>query len=251
MDFSTLQIALAAAAAFLIGFNKTGLPGLSLLVVPIMAILFPSRESVGVVLPMLIFADVFAVLRYRRHADWRIILKLLPCVVVGILLGWLALRRLTDQSIKPLLGFLVLGLVALQLVMQRCGGQLEERLPGHWGWTLFLGVAAGFATTVGNLAGAIMTLYLLGMRLDKHRFMGTTAWYFMIVNWSKVPILALEGLITARSLTYNAACAPAIALGAFAGMKAFNLMPVALFKRLVLLLAALSAAYLLANFFIR
>jgi hypothetical protein len=248
MELTAAHVALAAVAAFLVGFNKTGLPGLGLLVVPIMASLFPSRQSVGVVLPMLIFADIFAVLRYRRHADWRIILRLLPCVLAGILAGWAALHFLTDRSIQPVLGGLVLALVLLQLATERWGGRLSETLPKHWGWTLLLGFAAGFATMVGNLAGAIMTLYLLGMGLDKHRFMGTVAWYFMIVNWTKVPLLAAEGLITGPSLAFDLYCAPVIALGALAGMKAFALMTTGLFKRLVLLLAAFSAAYLLWRF---
>jgi hypothetical protein len=247
MGLSGFEIALAGIAAFLVGFNKTGLPGLGLLVVPIMAMLFPSRESVGVVLPMLIFADIFAVLRYRRHAEWRVILRLLPSVMVGLILGWLALRFLTNESIKPVLGFLVLGLIGLQAATARWGRWFGKNLPGHWGWALFLGMAAGFATMVGNLAGAIMSLYLLALGLDKHRFMGTTAWYFMIVNWIKVPFLASEGLITAQSLKFDLMAAPVIALGALAGMYAFNLMTVVLFRRLVLLLAGASAVWLLAG----
>lgn len=247
MELSDPKIILAVIAAFFVGFNKTGLPGLGMLVVPLMAIVFPARESIGLVLPMLIFADVFAVLRYRRHADWRLILRLLPCVAVGLIGGWLALRYLTDATLKPVLGFLVLALVLLQLAMDRWGHWLGEHLPGHWGWAAFLGILAGFATMVGNLAGAVMTLYLLGMRLDKHRFMGTNAWYFMIVNWAKVPFYWHEGLITGRSLLTDLAFAPVIAAGAFAGMKAFNLMTVKLFKWLMLTLAALSALYLLAG----
>lgn len=246
MDFSTSQLALAALAAFMVGFNKTGLPGLGLLVVPIMAMLFPSRESVGVLLPMLIFADIFAVARYRRHADWRVILRLLPSVAVGLVLGWLALRVLTNASIKPVLGALVLVMVLVQLAIERWGGWLGEKLPGHWGMAIFLGAGAGFATMVGNLAGAIMSLYLLALGLDKHKFMGTTAWYFMIVNWVKVPFLVGEGLITAQSLKFDLMATPLIAIGAFAGIYAFNLMSLKLFKGLVLLLAGASAVYLLA-----
>ena len=74
-------------AALMVGITKTGIPGIGILVVPLMALVFGGRLSVGATLPLLIFGDIFAVLWYRRHARWDNLRSLFPWVITGILVG--------------------------------------------------------------------------------------------------------------------------------------------------------------------
>jgi uncharacterized membrane protein YfcA len=229
-------------AAVLVGFTKTGLPGMGMLVVPLMAGVFPAKLSVGAVLPMLIVADVFAVGYYRRHAQWNHLVRLLPFVLVGMVPGWWVLLRIESEQLKPVLGGLVLVLVTLELARRRWSW---ERVPGKWWFAPLTGALAGFATTIGNAAGPIMALYLLNVRLPKRQFMGTAAWYFMIINWLKVPLFVSAKVITSDTLRFDLFAVPMLVVGAIVGVRVLPKIPQALFNVLVLLLAAGAAVHLI------
>lgn len=241
MDLTTAQWLQAGAAAFLVGFAKTGVTGLGILIVPLMASVFPARKSVGALLPMLLFADLFAVTYFRRHARWPLLLRLLPWVAPGMAVGYVALRNVTNAQLAPMLGSLVLILIALNALKARLGTRLEERLPRQLWFSALMGFLAGFATTIGNVAGPIMSVYLISMGLKKRQFMGTGAWYYLIVNALKVPLNSSLGLITAASLEFDLRCAPVIALGAGTGLLVFERIPQTWFNRAILALAAVAA----------
>ncbi len=245
MDLTLSQMICAGIAAFLVGFSKTGLTGLGILIVPLMAGIFAARESTGALLPMLILGDLFAVAWYRQHARWEIVLRLLPWIVPGLLLGFFTLKVVSNEQLYPMLGGMILFLILVQAVRDRGGDWLENRMPHQWWFSAVIGIMAGFATMVGNVAGAIMGIYLISMGLEKKSFMGTGAWYYLIVNSAKVPFSAALGLITARSLMFNLAVSPLIVLGAFVGLTTFRHIPQKWFIRAILILAALAAVRLL------
>jgi hypothetical protein len=246
-ELSTTQWILGATCALLIGFSKTGIAGLGIAIVPIMAEVFPPRESTAAMLLMLVVGDLFAVAYYRRHAVWRTLLALLPWVVPGILLGWLALGRLTDAEFKPALGALILALVVLQLVRTRSGQWMEKKLPHAWWFVAFVGIVAGFATMLGNAAGGIMTVFLLARGLEKKEFMGTSAWFYFIVNLSKVPFSADLGLTNAQTLAFAGLMVPAVTVGALAGVRVLPLLPQKVFDRIVLAIAVLASLRLIVQ----
>lgn len=245
MELTTAQIIQAVIAAFLVGFSKTGLTGLGILIVPLMAAVFPGKESTGALLPMLILGDIFAVAWYRQHAKWEIVIKLLPWIVPGLLLGVWALKVMDDRWFYPVLGVMVLALIGVQIARDRGGVWLEEHLPHKWWFAAAVGIMAGFATMVGNVAGAIMGIYLIAMGCDKKTFMGTGAWYYLIVNSAKVPFSAGLGLITAKSLMFNLAVAPLVIIGAFVGLATFQKIPQKFFNGAIIVLAGLAAVRLI------
>lgn len=245
MHLTFAQMICAGIAALLVGFTKTGLTGLGVVIVPLMVVVFPDKTSTGALLPMLILGDIFAVVWYRQHARWGIVLRLLPWIIPGLLLGALALQRIRNEDFYPLLGGLILFFVVLQIVRDRGGEWLEKHLPHQWWFSALVGLMAGFATMVGNVAGAIMGIYLISMGLEKKEFMGTGAWYYLIVNCAKVPLSAGLGLITAQSLMFNLAVSPLVVIGAFAGLATFRHIPQKWFTRTILFLAALAAVKLI------
>ena len=247
MDTSTLTSAtwtLLFAAAFLQGLSKGGMPGVSILAIPLVAMVIPGKAASGLILPMLILGDLFAVAIYRRHAVWRHLLRLIPCAIVGVIAGWLVLERVDDRQLRPLIGAIVLAMIALNWWrMRRMGGDM--RVPQGWWFPLLMGLAAGATTMMANAAGPIMVIYLLAMRLPKAEFIGTGAWYFLIVNCFKVPFSWTLGLITLSSLKFNLMLCPLVVLGALVGIPLFKRIPQKYFKVVVEVLAAAAALKLL------
>ncbi len=243
MDNSAITIwTLGICAGLLAGLAKTGMPGIGILAVPLVALVFPGKLSVGALLPLLIAADIFAVAWYRRHADWPRLLELFPCVIGGIAAGALVLHRMDDHAFRPFLGALILGLLLLELLRNRLGW---TRIPHQRWFTIFSGSLAGFATTVGNVAGPIMNIYLIAKGMPKQNMMGTLAWYFLIFNCLKVPIYLGLGLINGETLRFDARMLPAVIAGAFLGRWIMGRISQRWFKIAVLGLAALAALRLL------
>lgn len=230
------------AAAVVVGLTKTAVPGIGILAVILMASVFPVRESVGALLPMLITGDLFAIYFYRHHAEFKRVLELLPAVVAGMCVGAFVLKILPAEHFKPVLGGLILGVLALEFGRHRFNAQaISSR---QW-FTFLCGFLAGFATTVGNVAGPIMNIYLIGRGLRKEKFLGTIAWYFFIINSAKVPIYVALDMINLSTLKFDAFMVPVIVIAAVSGRYLLKHISPDLFKILVLLLAALGALRLL------
>jgi uncharacterized protein len=216
MTFDTWQWALAILGAFLVGLSKTGIVGLGILTVAIFATVLPARESVGVLLIILIAGDIMAVLLYRRKASWPHLVRLFPWAAGGIFIGTLAFGQMNDAVVHILIGIILIGLVALELV--RRGRQEAETalVPPKW-LIATTGLLTGFTTMIANAAGPLMIIYLLAMRLPKLVFIGTTAWFFLILNLSKVPLNWGLGLITWPSLVLSFKLIPVAILGGLSG----------------------------------
>lgn len=244
MNFEPWQWALLAAAGFSFGLSKTGIPGISILAIGLLANLMPARTATGVVLPLLIFADVFAYFVYRKNLEWRRLGRLLPWAVGGVAFGWLALGRINDAQTARLVGAILVLMLGL-LWRHRTAGVRETAAQAPAWFAPLMGLFAGFATMVANAAGPVMTLYLLAMRLDKLEFLGTCAAFFLLINWIKVPFALQLGIINASSLTLNAWLLPAVAAGALLGRPLVERMNQRVFENLALGFAALAAVKLL------
>ncbi len=243
-DLSPTQWLLCAVVAACAGMAKSGFSGLGTVGLVVMALVLPARESTGVLLTILIGADVFAVRAFHRHADWRMIVRLLPPALVGIVVGWWLMPRVPDAAFRPLLGGLILALTALLLV-QRARPGISGALAAHRGLAWLAGGMGGATTMLANAAGPVMSLYLLACRLPKLAFVGTSAWFFFVVNLTKVPFSVQLGLITRDSLLLTVALLPAVALGAFCGRWLLGRINQRLFEALLIAFTVLAAGRLL------
>jgi uncharacterized membrane protein YfcA len=243
MNWEWWQWALAVGGALAIGVAKTGIGGLGMLAVVIFANLMPAKQSAGFVLPMLVMADVVAVLSYRRHAQWSLLWKLFPWTALGVFLGFLAMGRIDNQQAGLLIGVIVLGLVVLHLVRK---SRQKSDEPEHAAWFApTIGVLAGFTTLVANAAGPLMAIYLLAMRLPKMEYMGTGAWYFLLMNLFKVPFMMNLGLVDAASFQGNLLLLPAVLAGTIIGRIVLKKIDQKLFETLALVLALAAGINLL------
>lgn len=244
-DLNVASWALLILGAMLVGFAKTGVSTIAIFTVILMTQIFPAKESVGILLPMLIVGDLIAVTYYRRSVVWKHLFSLIPWVMTGLLAGYFVLLRVNSEELKLLLGLLVLALIVLQVIKDRLGPKIDEALPNSRWFNGSMGILAGFTTMVGNVAGVIMAIYLLTKKLPKQEFVGTGAWFFLFVNVIKVPFYIQLGMITAESATFNAMLIPAIAAGAYIGIKVLPLIPQKMFQRLILILGAIGAGRLI------
>jgi hypothetical protein len=238
------QWMLAVIGAVGIGVAKSGFSGVGLLHVLIFASLFPAKDSTGVVLPMLIVGDICAVSIFRRHARWIVVRRLLPPTAVGVVIGALLARLISEAQFKPVIGAVILTLTALQL-LRLFRPRLFEHIPHKLWFAWTMGLAAGVTTMLANAAGPITALYLLAISLPKFELVGTSAWLFFLINCFKVPFSAALGLIHPGTLLLNAALIPAILCGIFAGRWLVARIPQRLFDTFLLVFAGFAAARML------
>ncbi|MBN2594976.1 MAG: sulfite exporter TauE/SafE family protein [Sedimentisphaerales bacterium] len=244
MDLDLFGWVIVAVCAVMVGTTKTGMPGLGILIVPLMALVLPTRQSTGILLGILILADLFAITYHRRNARWGHVLRLLPAAFAGIVTGYFGLKLVNDQQLKPVIGGIVLLMLGINYWRTRVKGE-DAPIPTQWWFAATLGFMAGVTTMMANAAGPIMIIYLLAMRLPKVEFVGTGAWFFFVVNWLKVPFSASLDLMTAESVKLNLMMLPFIALGAVAGIFLLKRIPQKAFNAVVQILAAAAAIKLL------
>jgi len=233
------QWALGAVCAFCVGVAKTGVPGLAILVVPLMVLAVgDARQSAGWLLPVLCTADVFAVFYWRRHVAAGKLFSLAPWVVVGMALGAAALG-FRENVLRPVVGIIVLVMLGAYFY------QRHHRHPREGsGHAAPYGITAGFATTVANAAGPVMNLYLLSKRLGKEEFVATGAWFFFVINLTKVPIYLWHGLISRNSLAFDVLMIPAVLAGAMTGRWVIEHVEPQVFEFLVIAMTAISTLLL-------
>jgi uncharacterized membrane protein YfcA len=243
-DLSAHQWLLAAIAALAVGLSKSGFAGVGMLTVLLMAEIMPARESTGALLPLLICGDIFAVAVFRKHAQWRHILRMLLPAFVGILAGYAVMGRIPDSVFRPVIGWIVLILAALQFLRRRFPGGFQNVPHSRW-FAWVLGTWSGVTTMLANAAGPIMTLYLLAVELPKFALVGTSAWFFLMVNVVKVPFSYDLGLINGTSVTLDLILVPGVLAGIAAGRLAIGFIPQKLFEQLILLFAAIASVRLI------
>ncbi|MFI7407759.1 sulfite exporter TauE/SafE family protein [Streptomyces sp. NPDC049627] len=255
MDTMTLwhttgwEFAALAFAALLVGFSKTAVSGANTVSLAIFAAVLPARASTGVLLPILIAGDVLAVLTYRRHAHWPTLWRLFPAVAAGVVLGTLFLVWADDGIVRTSIGAILLLMAGVTVWRRRTAEQAEEpesvtsRAGGVKARSY--GVLGGFTTMVANAGGPVMSMYLLSAGFRKLGFLGTSAFFFLIVNVSKVPFSAGLGLIDGSSLLLDAALVVFVVPGAFLGTWAVNRINQRLFEQLVIAATVVGGVQLL------
>jgi uncharacterized membrane protein YfcA len=217
--FDGWQWAALAFSCICFGISKTGLSNISVVAVPFFALAFGAKESTGVVLPLICFADLFAVIYYHRHAEWKYIWRLVPWALAGFALALSVDRFISsDRSFKILIGICVLSGLIVMFWNEWKNRNRAEPPSGLWFSAVF-GIMGGFSTMIGNAAGPIMSVFLLSCRLPKESFVGTAAWFFLIVNYLKIPLQTLLWRnISLKTLTFDFFMIPFILVGILLGV---------------------------------
>jgi len=233
---------LAFLGALLLGLGKSGIKGIGVVIVIIMALVFGGKASTGVLIPMMIVADVFAVIYYHRHTQWRFLGKLLPSMIVGVLLGVWFGNDISEQLFKQIMAVFILFTVFMMIWMDR---KKNQNIPQHWLFSSSMGLASGVTSMIGNLAGSFANIYFLAMRLPKNEFIGTAAWLFFVINVFKLPFhIFVWKTVTVESIMLNVILIPGVIIGFFAGVKLVKLVNNDTYRKFILVVTAVGAVWI-------
>jgi uncharacterized membrane protein YfcA len=240
---SSNMLVLALVGALFIGMAKAGLSGCGLVSVLLFAEAFGAKASTGIVLPLLIAADLMGFYLLHGGGKWRQIIPLVPPAIMGVVLGWLLLDKLDNHLARHVIGWLILGLLMLKLLLDWKRDQLQS-LHRHAVFTWFLGIAAGIATMLANAAGPVMAVYLLAQRFQKSEYLGVFTRFFLFINLFKVPFSAHIGLINGPSLLTNLLLIPAVVSGVWIGWQLVKVMSQKVFEWAMFCFALIAAVRL-------
>ena len=242
-QLTALQWLAISFAVFLLGLSKSGIKGIGIIIVVILAFVFGEKASTGILLPMLIAADIFAVIYYNRHAQWHIIKKLIPWMIVGVLVGVWVGNDISEMVFKRLMAIIIIISV---LIMFYTEHRKSNNVPQNKLFGIITGFLAGFTTMIGNLAGPISNIYFLAMRFPKNEFIGTAAWLFFIINVFKLPFhIFVWKTVTYQSLVLNSVLIPAVIIGFFLGAYIVKLISNVNYRRFILAVTALGGIIML------
>lgn len=240
-------ISVVAIAVFIYGFSKTAMPVAGVVAGPLIAAALGPAIGSGFVVPLLILGDLMGLALYRSHADWRLMRRLVPGVLAGFVIMTLLFKFVDVLVVGRILGLLILTSVCLEVwrlthqkALPHDSPPMENKLA-----IAFYGTLAGMTTMGANAGGAAMTLYLVKMRVSMLAFMGTSAWFFFMLNVLKVPFVVGLHLLTWDSLLVSAKFAPAMLIGGLVGALVFRRMNPKVFTTVALSLSALAALWLI------
>ncbi len=197
--------AVALPAVACTGLSKGGLQGASLLSLPLLALVINPILAAAIMLPVLMVQDVFTVAAFRRTVDWTMLKLMLPGVLAGTVIGWLTASIVTANHIKLLVGVLALLFCINAAVKREIAGTAR---PHHAGQAAFFGCLSGFTSFLVHAGGAPFSMYALPRKMDKETLTGTTAVFFTMVNWIKVPPYLQLGQLTRETLLLSAVLFP-------------------------------------------
>ncbi len=243
IPYLSLAFTIALSAALILGIAKSGFKGLAVFIVTGLALVFGAKESTGILMPLLICGDVLAVIYYKRHVKWIYLVKLLPWMVLGVLLGVLLGKDLPENLFKSGMAIIILISVIMMYFWER---KKDRKVIKHWSFASLMGIIAGFTTMVGNLAGAFSNIYFLAVKLPKNEFIGTAAWLFFIINLFKVPFHIWSwGTINWTSFKISLSLIPSVIGGFCLGIFLIKKINNEKYRQLILLLTGLGGLAIL------
>jgi uncharacterized membrane protein YfcA len=252
-------ILLGSVAAMLFSMAKAGFGGgIGMLSTPIMILAVGTdntKLALGIMLPILVVADYVILFSWYGKWEWRRIAGLMAAAVVGVGIGagvlWWLIENVGSHENARMnailalgIGIIALGFVGLQVVRRLRKLDQQAFSPQPW-QTGVVGLAAGFTSTMAHAAGPIVAMYLLPQRMEKTKFVATTALYYWLGNQLKVVPYLLLGLINYESVRAGAALVPAIAVGAVVGVLLHKRIGQKQFTGVVYVLLALAGVHLI------
>lgn len=242
-QFTVTEWGMILLGAFIIGMGKAGLKGVDMLSVTLMALVFGGKSSTGIVLPLLSLADIAAVSYYHRHAQWKHFWKLTPWMAAGILLGVFLGKDMNEVIFRNTMVVIIFTTIMIVLWMEY---RKTTSVPEHPFFAASTGIAAGFTTMIGNLAGAFSNLYFLAMRMQKNDFIGTAAWIFLCVNLFKMPFQVFYWKnINLQTIKVDVVLVPALAMGFLAGLKIVGRIRDDQYRKVVMVLTLIGSVFIL------
>ncbi len=231
----------AIPAVFLLGLTKGGFAGIGVVAVPMMTLAVSPVMAASIILPILLVQDVVSVWSFRKTWDKAILVLMLPAAAVGIVLGW-ALAALVDESAVRL----AVGAISVVFALQRLWAERAlkaadeiEAGPARPWFGVLCGATAGFTSQIAHAGGPPFQIYALPRGLPRDVFIGTSAIFFGVVNWMKVPAYMALGQLTPQALATAGVLLPLAIASTWAGVWLVRRVPAEGFYKLIYVLLVL------------
>lgn len=208
--------AVAIPATLLMGVSKSGFgTGFGSLAVPLMALAVTVPEAAAILMPVLFFIDVLGLAAFRKNLDFQLLKFLLPCGLLGTLIGFLLFRLLDAKVVAAMVGGFTLLFLAQRLLFPP---RPDAPAPPRWVGAL-LTTTSGFTSFVAHAGGPPISAYVIPLRLSPVLFASTLSCFFFVVNLSKWIPYGLLGLLDWRNLATSLVLLPFVPLGVWAGVR--------------------------------
>ena len=228
----------------IIGLAKGGLGGtLAALATPLLALIMPADKVIGLLLPILIIADILAVVSHWMHWNRRMVLLLIPGGTFGMIIGSLFIANTSPETLRFVLGIITLLFVIYKVFEQRSFNMVHYT-PKNW-HGLFAGSVAGVSSTLAHTAGPLIAIYLLMQNITPRVFVATAALYFLILNCIKVPSYYYIGLFDLNLLWQIIWLLPLLPLSVWIGKRFAERIDKDPFDKIITVMLLISALLLI------
>ncbi|WP_369920132.1 sulfite exporter TauE/SafE family protein [Marinomonas polaris] len=227
-------------AGLITGFSKFSVGGMGLLILPIVMIVFPGPEALGMILPLYIITDILAVWSYRSKIAWAVLARFLPLAFLGVFVASHFLANINGEQFVNFLGFTILAMIALGLYLDFRPATFMQKP-----WAAYtMGFLGGIVTMMANAAGPLFSLFLLEQKLDKETYVSTRAWAFFIINVVKLPFYISLGLLSVESTQASLYAVPGLIVGSFIGYHFLKKVNPVQFKWMIRIMSTIAAVKL-------
>ena len=241
---SALILLLVAAVAFLIGLSKGGLGGTAgALATPLLALVLPADEVIGLILPILMLADIFAVALHWGHWNRKLVLLLIPGALIGVVIGTVLITNAPTETLRTLLGIIVLIFALYKIFEKRILRTLEYKSRDWHG--IAAGTITGFSSALAHTGGPPVSIYLLMQEVSPRVFIATSALFFFILNWIKVPFYFYADLFDFETLKQIAWILPLVPIGVVTGRWLARRFDRSTFEQIIVVLLLINALLLI------
>ncbi|MFZ3116865.1 MAG: sulfite exporter TauE/SafE family protein [Variovorax sp.] len=208
--------AVAVPAVLLLGISKSGFgAGFGSLAVPMMALAVTVPQAAAILMPVLLLMDLLGIAAFRKDFDRRLLAFLIPCSLVGVVMGALLFRVLSAHLVSGIVGvFTLLFLVQRLVFPPQPGDAPPPRAAGA-----VLTALSGFTSFIAHAGGPPLNAYLIPLRLTPVAFTATVAYLFFVVNLAKWVPYAWLGLIDLRNMATSLMLLPIAPLGVWIGIR--------------------------------
>jgi len=234
---------IAFMAIVILGVSKGGIKGISVILITMLVYVYGGRGSTGVLMPLLIAADLMAITYYRKDVQWKYLVMMMPAMIVGVLVGTAIGKDLPEELFKNAMVLIIIFSVLILLYWEKYP---PKKIPDNWFFSSAMGLAAGITTMIGNLAGPFANVYFLSMRLPKNEFIGTVAWLFFMINVFKLPIhIFYWKTVNSESIMQSVSLVPALVIGFGLGVWLVTKIKDHWYRKMVIMVTGVAAVILL------
>ena len=221
----------------LLGLAKGGFSGIGVIAVPMIALAVSPVLAASITLPILIVQDVVSVWAFRKTWDRNVLAVMLPSAAGGIALGYALAAFVKPGAVELAVGAISIVFAVMRLWAERGSASARPAKPEKLPWRgVLAGVTAGFTSQIAHAGGPPFQIYVMPKNLPRDVFIGTSAIFFAVVNWMKVPAYWALGQFTREAMMTALVLLPLAIASTWGGVWLVRRVPAGNFYRIIYVL---------------